>query len=79
MFSGVLKVFYVKLYVRFLVDKLKRFYKNAHARCYNKIYNRIALLSSAFCFTELSYAPILKLESFLRVTVYVDVYRNISY
>jgi len=36
MFSSVLKVFYVKLYVHPLVDKLKRFYENA--RCYNKIY-----------------------------------------
>jgi len=30
------KVFYVKLYVHSLVDKLKWFYENA--RCYNKIY-----------------------------------------
>ena len=29
-------MFYVKLYVHSLVDKLKRFYENA--RCYNKIY-----------------------------------------
>ena len=33
---SVLKVFYVKLYVHSLVDKLKRFCKNA--QCYNKIY-----------------------------------------
>ena len=35
--SECFKVFYVKLYVHSLVDKLKWFYKNA--RCYNKIYN----------------------------------------
>jgi len=34
--SETFKVFYVKLYVQSLVDKLKWFYKNA--RCYNKIY-----------------------------------------
>ena len=39
-FKGVLKVFYVKLYVHLLVDKLKWFYENA--RCYSKIY--------CFCF-----------------------------
>jgi len=33
---GVLKVFYMKLYVHSLVDRLKWFYENA--RCYNKIY-----------------------------------------
>ena len=33
---SVLKLFYVKLYVHSLVDKLKWFYENA--RCYNKIY-----------------------------------------
>jgi len=32
------KVFYVKLYVHSLVDKLKLFYENA--RCYSKIYSR---------------------------------------
>ena len=36
-FKSVLKLFYVKLYVHSLVDKLKRFYENA--RCYNKIYS----------------------------------------
>ena len=30
-------MFYVKLYVHSLVDKLKLFYENE--RCYNKIYN----------------------------------------
>jgi len=34
-FKVFLKLFYVKLYVHSLVDKLKWFYKNA--RCYNKI------------------------------------------
>ena len=37
-----LKVFYVKLYVHSLVDKLKWFYENA--RCYNKIYNLLHIL-----------------------------------
>jgi len=35
--SESFKVFYMKLYVHSLVDKLKWFYDNA--RCYNKIYN----------------------------------------
>jgi len=38
---SVLKVFYMKLYVHSLVDKLKWFYENA--RCYNKIYNRLSV------------------------------------
>jgi len=33
-------MFYVKLYVHSLVDKLKRFYENA--RCYNKIHYNMA-------------------------------------
>jgi len=36
---GCFKVFYVKLCVHSLVDKLKWFYENA--RCYNKIYNAV--------------------------------------
>ena len=43
---SVLKVFYVKLYVRSLVDKLKRFYENE--RCYNKIYKSEFLLCTDF-------------------------------
>ena len=43
MFQSVLKVFYVKLYVRSLVDKLKWFYENA--RRYNKIYSYVSLSS----------------------------------
>jgi len=42
------KVFYVKLYVHSLVDKLKWFYENA--RCYNKIYR--------YTFEYLFYPPI---------------------
>ena len=41
---SVLKVFYVKLYMHLLVDKLKWFYENA--RCYNKIYMWIHVLHS---------------------------------
>jgi len=40
--SECFKVFYVKLYVHSLVDKLKWFYENA--QCYNKIYIKIAIL-----------------------------------
>jgi len=36
--SECFKVFYVKLYVYSLVDKLKWFYENA--LCYNKIYKK---------------------------------------
>jgi len=35
-------VFYVKLYVHSLVDKLKWFYENA--RCYSKIYRKVCIL-----------------------------------
>ena len=41
---SVLKVFYVKLYVHSLVDKLKWFYENA--RCYNKIYYNLHFMTA---------------------------------
>jgi len=42
-FKVFLKVFYVKLYVHSLVDKLKWFYENA--RYYNKIYRHCCVCS----------------------------------
>ena len=42
-FKSALKVFYGKLYVHSLVDKLKWFYENA--RCYNTIYTYIQFIS----------------------------------
>ena len=48
---SVLKVFYMKLYLHSLVDKLKWFYKNA--RCYNKNYlcQYLTNLMHKICFT----------------------------
>ena len=39
-------MFYVKLYVHSLADKLKRFYENA--RCYNKIYCKREVCENVF-------------------------------